>query len=64
MCRSADLAEGDRRLVREEDQGLNNFQKSVLRKRWATMEELMSAGERKQRIIARHHSRLRCASRA
>lgn len=32
--------------------GLNNFQRSVLRKRWATMEELMSAGERKQRIIA------------
>jgi type I restriction enzyme R subunit len=32
--------------------GLNNVQKSVLRKRWATMEELMSAGERKQRIIA------------
>jgi type I restriction enzyme R subunit len=32
-------------------QGLNNFQKSVLRRRWATMEELMSAGERKQRII-------------
>ncbi|MGB6105941.1 MAG: type I restriction endonuclease subunit R [Pusillimonas sp.] len=32
--------------------GLNNFQKSVLRRRWATMEELMSAGERKQRIIA------------
>jgi type I restriction enzyme R subunit len=31
---------------------LNNFQKSVLRKRWATMEQLMSAGERKQRIIA------------
>lgn len=31
---------------------LNNFQRSVLRKRWATMEELMSAGERKQRIIA------------
>ena len=30
---------------------LNNFQKSILRKRWATMEELMSAGERKQRII-------------
>jgi type I restriction enzyme R subunit len=30
---------------------LNNFQKSVLRKRWATIEELMSAGERKQRII-------------
>ena len=32
--------------------GLNNFQKAVLRKRWATMKELMSAGERKQRIIA------------
>ena len=32
--------------------GLNNFQKAVLRKRWATMDELMSAGERKQRIIA------------
>jgi type I restriction enzyme R subunit len=31
---------------------LNNFQKAVLRKRWATMQELMSAGERKQRIIA------------
>ena len=31
---------------------LNKFQKAVLRKRWATMEELMSAGERKQRIIA------------
>ena len=30
---------------------LNNFQKAVLRKRWATMQELMSAGERKQRII-------------
>ncbi|KVP09132.1 type I restriction endonuclease subunit R [Burkholderia ubonensis] len=31
---------------------LNNFQKAILRKRWATMEELMSSGERKQRIIA------------
>jgi len=31
---------------------LNNFQKAVVRKRWATMEDLMSAGERKQRIIA------------
>ncbi len=31
---------------------LNNFQKAVLRQRWATMEKLMSAGERKQRIIA------------
>lgn len=30
---------------------LNNFQKAVIRKRWATMEELMSAAERKQRII-------------
>lgn len=36
----------------EKTQNLNNFQKAVLRKRWATMEELMSAGERKQRIIA------------
>ena len=32
--------------------GLNNFQKAVLRKRWATMQDLLSAGERKQRIIA------------
>ena len=31
---------------------LNSFQKAILRKRWANMEELMSAGERKQRIIA------------
>jgi len=31
---------------------LNNFQKAVLRKRWARIEELMSAQERKQRIIA------------
>lgn len=31
---------------------LNNFQKATLRRRWATMEELMSAGERKQRIVA------------
>lgn len=31
---------------------LNNFQKAVLRRRWATLEALMSAGERKQRIIA------------
>lgn len=31
---------------------LNNFQKAMLRKQWASMEELMSAGERKQRIIA------------
>jgi type I restriction enzyme R subunit len=31
---------------------LNNFQKAVIRKRWATMEELMSAEERKARIGA------------
>lgn len=36
----------------QKTKGLNNFKRSVLRKRWATMEELMSAGERKQRIIA------------
>ena len=36
----------------QKTKGLNNFQKAVLRQRWATMEELMSAGERKQRIIA------------
>jgi type I restriction enzyme R subunit len=30
---------------------LNNFQRAIIRMRWATMEELMSAGERKQRII-------------
>ena len=32
--------------------GLNNFQQAILRKKWATMEELMSARDRKQRIIA------------
>jgi type I restriction enzyme R subunit len=31
---------------------LNNFQRAVLRKRWATMEELMSSEERKERIVA------------
>ena len=36
----------------QKTKNLNNFQKAVLRKRWATMEELMSAAERKQRIIA------------
>lgn len=36
----------------QKTRNLNNFQKAVLRKRWATMEELMSAAERKQRIIA------------
>jgi type I restriction enzyme, R subunit len=33
-------------------QGLNNFQKAIVRKRWATMDALMSSSERKQRIIA------------
>jgi type I restriction enzyme R subunit len=36
----------------QKTKGLNNFQKAVLRKRWANMEELMSSQERKQRIIA------------
>ncbi|MBH3408834.1 type I restriction endonuclease subunit R [Pseudomonas glycinae] len=36
----------------QKTKALNNYQKSILRKRWATMEALMSAGERKQRIIA------------
>ncbi len=36
----------------QKTKNLNNFQKAVLRRRWATMEELMSSGERKQRIIA------------
>ena len=31
---------------------LNNYQKARVRKAWANMEKLMSAGERKQRIIA------------
>ncbi|MBI2399181.1 MAG: type I restriction endonuclease subunit R [Xanthomonadales bacterium] len=31
---------------------LNNFQKAIVRRRWATMEELMSAEERKARIAA------------
>lgn len=31
---------------------LNNFQKAIVRKRWATMKELMSAEERKARIVA------------
>jgi len=33
-------------------ESLNNFQKAIIRKRWATMEELMSAEERKARIAA------------
>ena len=40
------------RWFEQKTRGLNKFQKAVLRKRWATMEELMSAAERKQRIIA------------
>ena len=36
----------------QKTKNLNKFQKAVLRKRWANMEELMSAGERKQRIIS------------
>lgn len=36
----------------QKTKGLNNFQKAVVRKRWATVEKLMSSGERKQRIIA------------
>lgn len=31
---------------------LNNFQKAVLKRRWANMHELLSAQERKQRILA------------
>jgi type I restriction enzyme R subunit len=31
---------------------LNNFQKAIIRERWATLEELMSAEERKARIAA------------
>lgn len=36
----------------QKTKNLNNFQKAVVRKAWANMEKLMSAGERKQRIIA------------
>ena len=35
----------------QKTKNLNNFQKAVLRKQWATMEELMSSGGRKQGII-------------
>ena len=31
---------------------LNNYQKAIVRQKWATIENLMSAGERKQRIMA------------
>jgi len=36
----------------QKTRNLNNFQKAIIRKSWATMEKLMSAGERKQRIVA------------
>lgn len=36
----------------QKTKALNNFQKAAVRKRWANLEELMSAQERKQRIIA------------
>ena len=36
----------------QKTKNLNNFQKAILRRKWATMEDLMSSGERKQRIIA------------
>lgn len=36
----------------QKTKGLNEFKKAILRKRWATMEELMSAEERKARIAA------------
>lgn len=36
----------------QKTKGLNGYQQAVLRKRWATLEELMSSGERKQRIVA------------
>ena len=43
---------------------LNNFQKAIIRKRWATMEELMSAEERKAAHRRQHHPRFRHSSRA
>ena len=36
----------------EKTKNLNNFQKALVRRRWATMEELMSAAGRKREIIA------------
>ena len=36
----------------QKTKNLNNFQKALVRKRWATMEELMSAAGRKREIIA------------
>lgn len=35
----------------QKTKGLNNYQQAILRKRWANIEELMSSGERKQRIL-------------
>jgi type I restriction enzyme R subunit len=40
------------RWFQEKTKGLNNFQKAALRRRWATLEELMSARGRKERIVA------------
>lgn len=40
------------RWFEQKTKGLNNFQKAIVRKSWATLEKLMSAAERKQRIIA------------
>ncbi|HRQ87181.1 MAG TPA: type I restriction endonuclease subunit R, partial [Bacteroidia bacterium] len=36
----------------EKTKGLNSYQRAVLKKRWATLEELMSSQERKSRIVA------------
>tara|TARA_R110002072_G_scaffold303107_2_gene493831 strand:- start:111835 stop:114963 length:3129 start_codon:yes stop_codon:yes gene_type:complete len=36
----------------QKTRNLNNYQKALLRSRWAKLEELMSSAERKQRIIA------------
>ncbi|MGO3295290.1 MAG: type I restriction endonuclease subunit R [Marinobacter sp.] len=36
----------------QKTKNLNNYQKAALRKRWAKLEELMSAKERKERIVA------------
>ncbi|MBG7602865.1 MAG: type I restriction endonuclease subunit R, partial [Gammaproteobacteria bacterium] len=36
----------------QKTKNLNNFQKAVMRKTWATLEKLMSARERKERIVA------------
>ena len=36
----------------EKTRNLNNYQKAVLRRQWATMEKLMSSQERKERIVA------------